>query len=111
MIWNSIRSTKRKPNSYVVWLDLANAYESVPNQLILMALEFFNFLGKVGEIMMKYFNSAFMKFTIKDYMTKWQALKIGIMMGCVISSFHFGHGIDFTRRINHSQRSDGQKNE
>ena len=32
---------------------------------------------------MKY--SAFMKFTVKDYSTKWQALEIDIMMGCVIS--------------------------
>ena len=38
---------------------------------------------------MKYFNSAFMKFTIKDYTTKWQALEIGIMMGCVISPLLF----------------------
>ena len=50
-----------------------------------MALDFFNFPSKVGEIIMKYFNSAFMKFTVKDYTTKWQALEIGIMMGFVIS--------------------------
>ena len=49
-----------------------------------MALEFFNFPSKVGEIIMIYFNSAFMKFTVKNY-TKWQALEIGFMMGCVIS--------------------------
>ena len=30
-----------------------------------------------------------MKFTIKDYTTKWQALEIGIMMGCVISPLLF----------------------
>ena len=38
---------------------------------------------------MKYFNSAFMKFTVKNYTTKWQALEIGIMMGCVISPLLF----------------------
>ena len=38
---------------------------------------------------MKYFNSAFAKFTIKDYTTKWQALEISIMMGCVISPLLF----------------------
>ena len=32
---------------------------------------------------MKYFNSAFMKFTVKNYTTKWQGLEIGIMMGYV----------------------------
>ena len=54
-----------------------------------MALDFFNFLSKVGEIIIKYFNLAFMKFTVKDYTTKWQALEIGIMMGCVISPLLF----------------------
>ena len=38
---------------------------------------------------MKYFNSAFMKFTVKNDTTKWQALEIGIMMGCVISPLIF----------------------
>ena len=38
---------------------------------------------------MKYFNSAFMKFTVKDYTTKWQALEIGITIGCVISPLLF----------------------
>ena len=54
-----------------------------------MALKFFNFPSKVGEIIMKYFNSAFMKFTVKNYTTKWQALEIGIKMGCVISPLLF----------------------
>ena len=30
-----------------------------------------------------------MKFTVKKYTTKWQALEIGIMMGCVISPLLF----------------------
>ena len=54
-----------------------------------MALEFFNFPSKVGEIIMKYFNSAFTKFTVKNYTIKWQALEIGIMIGCVISPLLF----------------------
>ena len=54
-----------------------------------MALDFFNFPIKVGEIIMKYFDSAFMKFTVKDYTTKWQALEFGIMMSCVISTLLF----------------------
>ena len=39
--------------------------------------------------LMKYFNSTFMKYTIKDYTTKWQALEISIMMGCGISPLLF----------------------
>ena len=90
MIWNAILSAKRdKTELRVIWFDLAKAYSSVPHHLIQMALEFFNFPSKVGEIIMKYFNSAFMKFTVKDYTNKWQALEIGIMMGCVISPLLF----------------------
>ena len=90
MIWNSILSAKRdRTELHVIWLELANAYSSVPHHFIRMALEFFNFPSKVGEIIMKYFNLAFMKFTVKNYTTKWQALEIGIMMGCVISPLLF----------------------
>ena len=71
MIWNLILSAKRdKTELHVIWLDLANAYGSVLHHLIKMALEFFNFRSMVGEIIRKYFNSAFMKFTIKNYTTK-----------------------------------------
>ena len=90
MIWNSILSARRdKTELHVIWLDLANAYSSVSHHLIRMALEFFDFPSKVGEIIMKYFISAFMKFTVKNYTTKWQALEIGIIMGCVISPLFF----------------------
>ena len=90
MIWNSILSARReKTELHVIWIDLANAYGSVPHHLIRIALKFFNFPSRVVEIIMKYFNSAFMKFTIKIYTTKWQALEIGIMMGCVISPLLF----------------------
>ena len=90
MIWNSILRAKRdKTELHMIWLDLTNAYGSVLHHLIWMALELFNFPSKAGEIIMKYFNSAFMKFTVKNYTTKWQALEIGIMMGCVISPLLF----------------------
>ena len=89
MIWNSIAAKRDKTELHVIWLDLANAYGSVLHHLIRMAPDFFNFPSKVGEIIMKYFNSPFMKFTIKGYTTKWQALEVGIMMGCVISPLLF----------------------
>ena len=90
MIGNLTLSAKRdKIELHVIWLDLINAHGSVSCPLIWMALNFFNFTCKFGEIIMKYFNSAFMKFTIKNYTTKWQALDIGLMMGCVISPLLF----------------------
>ena len=47
---------------------------------------------------MKYFNSGFMKFTVKGYTTKWQALENCIMMGCVISPLYFVLAMGFILR-------------
>lgn len=42
MIWEQIQIAKReKKDLLVVWLDLANAYGSVPHNLIAFALDFF----------------------------------------------------------------------
>ena len=89
MIWNSILSARDKTKLRVIWLDLVNAYCSVQHHLIRMTLDFFTFPIKVREIIMKYFNSPFMKLTVKDFTTKWQALEIGMMMSCVISPLLF----------------------
>ena len=90
MIWNSIqRAKKQKKEIHVVWLDLANAYGSVPHSLIRKALKFFHVPQKAINVIMKYFNAAFMRFSTQGYVTDWQALEIGIMMGCVISALLF----------------------
>ena len=83
--YSQIKGTKQN----YMWFGLILPIHTVPHHLIRMALEFFNFPSKVGEILMKYFNSAFMKFTVKNYTTKWQALEIDIMMSCVISPLLF----------------------
>ena len=112
MIWNSILSAKRdKTELHVIWLDLAYAYGSVLHHLIQMALDFFNFPSKVGEIIMKYFNSAFMKFTVKDHTTKWQALEIGIMMGCVICPLLFILAMELILRGAANMSKEVMKNE
>lgn len=38
---------------------------------------------------MKYFRAAFIQFAVSDPTTKWQALKVDIIMGCMISSLLF----------------------
>ena len=107
MRWYLILSAKRdKTKLDVIWLDLANAYGSVLHHSIRMALDFFNFSSTIGEIIMKYFNKAFMKFIVKDYTTKWQALEIGIMMGCDFpTSFRSDHGTHIMRCSKYVERS------
>lgn len=43
MIWEQIqKATREKKDLHVIWLNLANAYRSVPHQLISCAMEFFH---------------------------------------------------------------------
>ena len=90
MIWRAIREAKlNRKDLQVIWLDLANAYGSVPHDLIYKALDFFYVPEAVKGILAKYFGSVKMRFTTQKYTTNWQDLEIGIMMGCVISPLLF----------------------
>lgn len=43
MVWEQIQAARRsKAHLHIVWLDLANAYRSLPHLLITFALEFFH---------------------------------------------------------------------
>ena len=90
MIWNSLMTAKRlKQELHVIWLDLANAYGSVPHLLIKLALTKFHVPDKLSDMLMQYFRGVFMRFKTGSYVTDWQALETGIMMGCVISPLLF----------------------
>ena len=86
MIWEAIRrAKKRRLSLYVVWLDLANAYGSVPYQLIWKTLETHHVPRRVVQIIQTYFDEFMMRFSTKTYTTKWAPLEVGIAMGCAIS--------------------------
>lgn len=62
MIWNSIwmaKQEKRELYHYVVWLDLTNAYGSVPHHLLYQSLNFFHIPGKFKVLLLKYSDTAF----------------------------------------------------
>ena len=70
MIWSTICDVKRqKGNLDVVWLDLANAYGSVPHKLIRFAMEFFWVPTKVVDIVDAYYGKFEMRFMTRHYTT------------------------------------------
>ena len=90
VIWEQIQRAKReKGDLHVVWLDLANAYGSVPHQLIEFALEFFHIPVCIRALVAKYFEDLQMCCTHQDFTTGWQQLEVGIAMGCSISPILF----------------------
>ncbi len=90
MIWEQIQTTKReKKDLHVIWLDLANAYGSVPHLLIAYALEFFYIPDNIRTMIINYFQDMHMCFALKKVTTGWQQLEVGIAMGCSISPILF----------------------
>lgn len=90
VIWEQIQRAKRERGDlHVVWLDLANAYGSVPHQLIEFALDFFHVPVDIRALVAKYFGDLQMCCTHQDFTTGWQQLEVGIAMGCSISPILF----------------------
>uniref|UniRef100_A0A3B4XDA6 Reverse transcriptase domain-containing protein n=1 Tax=Seriola lalandi dorsalis TaxID=1841481 RepID=A0A3B4XDA6_SERLL len=89
IIWEQIQQAKReRQDLHVVWLDLANAYGSVPHKLIDFALDFFYVPMCVRNIIARYFDNLHMCF-LEGCTTGWQQLERGIAIGCAISPILF----------------------
>ncbi|XP_014775908.1 uncharacterized protein LOC106873184 [Octopus bimaculoides] len=108
LIWKTIQDAKQNKRSLnMVWLDLANAYGSVPHELLMRAMDHFHIPDKVTKIMRLYYDSFEMRFTAGDFTTDWHQLEIGIAAGCTICHMvYLNHGDDFESHgffgINHS---------
>ncbi len=104
IIWHTIQESKRlRENLSVVWLDLANAYGSVPHALIQFAIEFLWVPEKVRNYIMQYYSNFQMRFTTTQYTTSWQSLEVGIPMGYglydISHSFRTGYESQETRHF------------
>ena len=90
MIWEAIQKAKKeKLNLHVIWLDLANAYGSVPHQVIWLALRMYHVPAPMVQLLQRYFEDFQMRFTTKHYTTNWIPLQVGIAMGCTVSPILF----------------------
>ncbi|CAC5355486.1 unnamed protein product [Mytilus coruscus] len=78
-----------KKNLAVVWLDLANAYGSVPHKLIEMAMDHYHIPEHIKKIIQKYFDGIQLRFTVDNKTTAWQKLEKGIVTDCTISPILF----------------------
>ena len=68
MIWHTTQEAKRqKKDLNIVWVDLANAYGSVPHALIEYAMDFFWIPERVKDYVMKYYEEFQMWFSTGEY--------------------------------------------
>ncbi|RXN17451.1 hypothetical protein ROHU_008023 [Labeo rohita] len=90
MIWNQIQSAKKDGRDlHVVFLDLANAFGSVPHNLLWTAFHYFSVPEVITRLVKSYFQDLQLCLTTDECTTAWQRVEIGIMAGCTISPLAF----------------------
>ena len=70
MIWEAIQRAKRqKLDLHVIWLDLANAYGSVPHCLLWKALRTHHVPQTITDMLKQYFGAFKMRFSTQSFTT------------------------------------------
>ena len=85
-----IREAKaEKKGLVVVWLDIANAYGSIPHDLIQLALRRAHVPEEFCKLVESYYANMNIRFTTKEFTTEWQRVEKGIITGCTLSVILF----------------------
>ena len=105
MVWSGIKDArKRKKSMAVLWLDLANAYGSVPHALIEFALRRYGVPQQWINLILSYYNGLWSRTRGGNIFSDWFLYEIGIFAGCTISVILFLAGfnifIEYISRCN-----------
>ena len=85
-----IREAKsEKKNLVVTWLDIANAYGSIPHDVIQKALLKAHVPENTRHLIESYYSDVKIRFTTKNFTTEWQRVEKGIITGCTLSVILF----------------------
>ena len=80
---------EKKKNLVVTWLDIANAYGSIPHSVIGSALEAAHVPETVRSLVSSYYSNVNIRFSTNNFTTKWQRMEKGIVTGCTLSVILF----------------------
>ena len=85
-----IREAKAgKGDLVVTWLDIANAYGSLPHEVIMTALKSAHVPDRMCKLVESYYADVKIRFSTKDFTTDWQQVEKGIITGCTLSVILF----------------------
>lgn len=85
---------ENKGNLVVLWLDLANAYGSIPHRLVEKALQKHHVPENIREPIMDYYNNFHVRVSAGPETSDWCRLEIGIITGCTLSVILFSLAIN-----------------
>ncbi len=96
----------KKGDLTVVWLDLANAYGSIPHNLIRTALKYYHNPDHIKVMISSYLDGIKLRFKLKNYITQWQHLERGIVTGCTVSPTLFIMGMNLISKAGEKETRD-----
>lgn len=73
----------------MLWLDLANAYGSIPHKLVELALHRHHVPSKVSHLILDYYSNFRLRVTAGSGTSDWHRLEKGIITSCTISVILF----------------------
>ena len=85
---------EKKGNLTVAWLDFANAYGSIPHNLIQVAMDHYHIPHHIQGMITGYLGDIKLRFQSAMFTTKWQPVEKGIVTGCTISPILFVMGMN-----------------
>ena len=89
-LWETIKDAKTcQKNLAVIWLDLANAFGSVPHGAISFALRWYHLPEPFVNLVENYYAGLYARFTINSQPSDWHRFSTGIFMGCTLSPILF----------------------
>ena len=90
MVWDALKSAKHDKTSLsAIWLDVANAYGSVPHRLIYFALKRYGVSEKWIQIIQQYYGGIWSKCFQEFSPSSWHHHQRGIFIGCTVSIILF----------------------
>ena len=90
LMWSALKDTRLRKKSLVsIWLDLANAYGSVPHKLIEFALKRYKVPAKWTKLILDYYDGLYGRASGIKATSDWFRLEKGIFAGCTVSVILF----------------------
>ena len=90
LVWSALQnSTVNNNDLTALWLDIANAYGSVPHQLIFSALQRYSVPSSWIALVKVYYESIYSRCFSELSPSHWQQHFLGIFVGCTLSIILF----------------------
>ena len=95
MVWSALKEARQNKSSVAnIWLDIANAYGSIPHRLIFFALERYGVDNKWIALIKNYYAGLYTKSFSHSAQSTWHQHFRGIFAGCTVSIILFLAGIN-----------------